>query len=343
MYELRGDLNTLLKRIFPYTPFATGRNEGKINLTGQAGRMYGSHRSGWSFAVTSLLDLHNPHGILVDGFIDRTFATDAVRRKVYTEPWIGFVHVPPHVPEWLHDTQTNEAIFSTGEWKQSEPFCRGLFTLSGYHRKYLESRFSFPVENLVHPTALPDLKWSMDRFRSNKDKKIIQSGWWLRRATSIYLLDVNGYKKIILMKQDADADRHLDLEMENLQLRERIGKRELVSIQKIDYLPHRKYDHWMSENLVFLDLFDASASNAVIECIVRNTPLLINPLEPVIEYLGAGYPLYFKSLEEAARKAEDLDLVYHAHCYLADLPEKKKLTGEYFRESFKNSQIYRSL
>ncbi|GAG25573.1 unnamed protein product, partial [marine sediment metagenome] len=79
------------------------------------------------------------------------------------------------------------------------------------------------------------------------------------------------------------------------------------------------------------------------ECIVRNTPILINPIEAIVEYLGEDYPFYFNSLEEAAQKAENFDLVYKAHRYLIDHPIKKKLTGEYFRESFINSSIYRSL
>ncbi|MDP1620946.1 MAG: hypothetical protein Q8M08_01270 [Bacteroidales bacterium] len=332
-----------MNRIFPGIPFTSRRSKGKINLAGQAGRMYGSHRSGWSFAVNSLRDLHHPGGILVDAFIDRTFAADAIRKASYSKPWIGFIHVPPHVPAWLNSVQTNEAIFSSAEWNQSLPFCRGLFTLSEYHKKYLEAKFDFPVENLVHPTAIPDLTWSADRFLSNGDKKIIQSGWWLRRVTSIYVLNVKGYRKVVLMKPEANAEQHLNLELEHLKRREQVGKREIGSVEQTGFLSDRKFDQLLSQNIVFLDLFDASANNTVIECIVRNTPLLVNPIEPVIEYLGAGYPLYFNSLDEAGRKAEDLDLICEAHRYLTELPVKKKLTGEYFRQSFENSQIYRSL
>ncbi|MCX6304482.1 MAG: hypothetical protein NT040_05905 [Bacteroidetes bacterium] len=343
LYEVRGDLNSLLKRIFPGTLFSTGKSDGKINLAGQAGRMYGSHRSGWSFAVTSLRELHNPGGILVDAFIDRTFAADSVRRTTYSEPWVGFIHVPPQVPEWLHSQQSNEAIFATPEWKQSVPFCRGLYTLSAYHQKHLNPLFDFPVEHLIHPTAFPDLTWSPERFSANRDKKIIQSGWWLRKVTSIYLLEVKNYRKFVLMKQDADAEMNMKLELEHLQLGDKLGNRELHSVEKTGFLSDRKYDQWLSENIVFLDLFDASASNAVIECIARNTPLLVNPLEAVVEYLGDGYPLYFKSMDEAAGKADDMDLVHEAHRYLAAMPGKEKLTGEYFKNSIEHSQIYRAL
>ena len=92
-----------------------------------------------------------------------------------------------------------------------------------------------------------------------------------------------------------------------------------------------------------MELYDASANNSVIECIVRNTPLLVNPLESVVEYLGSGYPLYFRDLDEAAAKLCDMELIRSAHEYLSKLQIKEKLTQEYFLKSFVNTPIYRSL
>ena len=63
----------------------------------------------------------------------------------------------------------------------------------------------------------------------------------------------------------------------------------------------------------------------------------------MVEYLGRDYPFYFNSLEEAARKAENMDLVHETHRYLVNHPLKYKLTGDYFRESFVHSAIYQSL
>ncbi|MFN8643026.1 MAG: hypothetical protein U0802_15745 [Candidatus Binatia bacterium] len=60
------------------------------------------------------------------------------------------------------------------------------------------------------------------------------------------------------------------------------------------------YDRLLSEN-VFLDLLDASANNSVIECLARDTPLLVNRHPAVVEYLGPDYPLYFDDLAHAAR------------------------------------------
>ncbi|MGQ9633529.1 MAG: hypothetical protein ACUVXB_04725 [Bryobacteraceae bacterium] len=65
------------------------------------------------------------------------------------------------------------------------------------------------------------------------------------------------------------------------------------------------------------------------ECIVRRTPLLVNPLPAVPEYLGADYACYFSTLEEAAIKASDPELVLAAHRYLAN-KDQTDLSGETF-------------
>ena len=75
----------------------------------------------------------------------------------------------------------------------------------------------------------------------------------------------------------------------------------------------------------------------------RNTPILINPLPAIVEYLGREYPFYFTSLEEAAEKLTDLDLICRAHKYLAVHPAKEKLTGTFFLKSMAESPIYRAL
>ena len=84
----------------------------------------------------------------------------------------------------------------------------------------------------------------------------------------------------------------------------------------------------------------ASANNAVIECIARGTPLLVNPLPAVVEYLGADYPFYFHSLEEAADKACRFDLVLKAHHHLMANPMRQRLGPDAFLRSFRQSAVY---
>lgn len=69
----------------------------------------------------------------------------------------------------------------------------------------------------------------------------------------------------------------------------------IKNVKVIDKLSNPHYDHLLSENIVFINLIDASAVNTLIECIVRNTPIIINKIDSVVELLGDDYPLYYNS------------------------------------------------
>jgi len=317
----------------------------KIDLAEQLTANFGHHRSGWIYAVQCLRDLHRPGGIILDSFIERTFCWHPRGIQPHRQPWIGFVHVPPHIPTWFYFEQTGEKLFKTEAFQESLPYCRGLFTLSLYLRKYLESQLSLPVDNLVFPTEFPQDRWTWEKFSANKEKKVIQVGWWLRKLHAIYRLPLPGtdYRKIFLSVGHPGLPGLMKIEREILIKQGTFHDSLYDSVQTIDYLPNDAYDRLLSENIVFIELYDASANNTVIECLARNTPLLVNPIEPVIEYLGEDYPFYYRSLEEAAEKLHNMDLILQTYRYLLQHPLKEKLTGQYFLESFVASPIYQSL
>lgn len=70
------------------------------------------------------------------------------------------------------------------------------------------------------------------------------------------------------------------------------------SVDILDKLDNNEYDKLLTENIVFIHLIDASAVNTLIECIVRNTPIIINNHPAVVELLGKNYPLYFTSTND---------------------------------------------
>ena len=315
----------------------------KVDLADQQRGFYGQHRSGWPFVVGLLSQLHTSRGILLDTFIERTFCWHPKGPRPNLRPWVGFIHVPPHVPSWFRYEQSNDYIFQTDEWKRSLPYCRGLFTLSYYHRTSLETKLDLPINHLIFPTETPELKWSWEKFEANQEKKIVQVGWWLRKLHTIFMLPTRSYKKLFLRVTHAEIDDLLKKERETLMREGQFDERMYETAQWVTYLPNEQYDKLLSENIVIINLYDSSANNTVIECIVRDTPLLVNPIEPVVEYLGADYPFYFSSLEEAAAKAENMALVHRTHQFLSTHPLKSKLTGEFFLRSFVDTDIYRSL
>lgn len=316
----------------------------KIDLSKALGRFYGFHRSGWNYALSNLSCLHNDSGILLDGFIEKKFVWgkdfgDARNfLKPHEQSWIGFVHNPPNIPKWFKNEQSLQSIFQKEEWKKSMKHCKGLFCLSEYLKEWLVKRVNVPVEVLIHPTETPEIKFDINKFLLNKDKKIIQIGFWLRKLNSIFLLKTGKYRKIMLKARKEDFILEtLHKEREGLDL-----KVDEESVSIIDPVSDEEYDNLLSENIAFIELYDSSANNVIIECIVRNTPLLVNPLPAVVEYLGEDYPFYFSNLDEAARKAENLDLIKKTHEYLKNM-DKLKFTGEYFLKSFAESEIYKNL
>lgn len=115
-------------------------------------------------------------------------------------------------------------------------------------------------------------------------------------------------------------------------------KKNHLSVQLINKLDNDQYDHLLSENIVFIDLIEASACNTLIECIVRNTPILIRPLPSVVERLGKDYPMYWNDYTDIYNLLK-YDNIKKTHEYLKNL-DKSCYTFDYWINSILNSQIY---
>ena len=88
------------------------------------------------------------------------------------------------------------------------------------------------------------------------------------------------------------------------------------------------YDRLLTTNIVFMDLYDAAANNAIVECIIRNTPIIVNKIPGVVDYLGDKYPLYYNNLEEVPNLLTE-ENIFRAHQYLLNM-NKADLEIEYF-------------
>jgi tetratricopeptide (TPR) repeat protein len=351
--------------------------EGKIDIFNQ--KTFSCHRSGWNYALHALMPLHNRKGILFDGFIEDNFAWKHWREGIrppdvlnrmkidgtfeelatseergitpYKRPWVGFLHNPQGMPTWFHYQESPQSIFAKGIWQQSVEYCLGLFTFSEYHAQWLREQTGKPVSVLTHPTEAPELRFDFDRFVANPQKKIVQVGWWLRKLNAIYQLPIASnnpleYEKIRLIPMFFDnADEYLKKLMEKEVALNQLTMDPLFSenTKEVRHISNNDYDRLLSENIAFVDLYDSNANNLVIECIARGTPLLINPLPAVVEYLGQDYPMYFNSLDEAAEISLNVSLIFDTHIYLQRCQTAKELSADYFLSSFKESKVYKEL
>ena len=326
--------------------------DGKINLRSQYS--YNHHRSGLGYALSLLSEYHRDTATVMDTLVERTFGWEKKKNSLlrllpYREPWVGIFHHPPNTPNWFGDNATPFAVIQSQEFQESLAVCKGLYTLSKYHTNFLRCFIkTVPIETLYFPTETPEVKFSMDKFIANSNKKVVNIGVWLRKLSSVYQLDTDAgvYQKVRLLPDMSWVSPHL---VENvLSIEESFRQTPLTSDMQhlvID-LPHMtndEYDELLSKNVVFLDLYDSSANNVIIECIARGTPILVNPLPAVVEYLGQDYPFYFSNLVDAAKKLKNLSLIKLTHEYLVNSGVAEKVTGEYFSKTIREGAIWKSL
>jgi len=104
---------------------------------------------------------------------------------------------------------------------------------------------------------------------------------------------------------------------------------QLNSVTVLERLDNDEYDKLLSENIVFLNLVDCSAVNTVIECIVRNTVIIVNRLPALEEMLGKNYPGFYNTLHEAAQICQDLRQIKLIYNYIS-LLDKTRYKLEFF-------------
>lgn len=335
------------------------------------------HRSGWRPAMEAIYPLHHPQGIRFESFLDEIFAVDhprpgirsgpellaAVQRPRWIdritseerrvvpirEPWVGFLHNPCGMPPWFYTDHAPEFVFSKSIWRDSLPSCVGLFTLSEHMAQWLRRETGKPVSVAYLPSEIPETTFDFAAFLDNREKRVIQIGWWLRRQTAIDHLPLPadnplGYRKLRLVPgfasnamEQIDAMRAGEFERHG---------RPPAGAGEVEVLPHvsnDQYDRLLSCNVAFVQLEAANANNAVVECLARGTPLLVNRLPAVEEYLGHDYPLYYHDLRDAADQALDIGRLRAAHEYLLACDHRSRLHPEVFRRAIEESEVYRRL
>jgi hypothetical protein len=226
-----------------------------------------------------------------------------------------------------------------------------------------------PIHALIHPTEDVRQKFSFKKFSENKNKKVIQIGGWLRDVYSIYSLQVNykllNIKKCILpgkdfgnyvkpkgfnVKQLLNNQKGNGLTNNICQVATtknicqasnnkfiagliKFFNETYHTVTVLPLLSNNDFDDLLSRNIVFLNLINASASNTVMECIIRNTPIIINRIEAIEEILGCDYPLFYDNLAEAGSMVTNIELIKKGHMFLKKM-DKTCLSIDTFMDDF---------
>lgn len=296
----------------------------KLNLSKCEG--FSTHRSGWSYALKSLMPFHANNGIFFDDFVERKFIWDAHKDKSsYDFPWIGAIHLPYHDRIEFGIKNSLQFLCSKDNFRQSLKKCLSLVVLSEELKKQVEFYLGheIPIVVVKYP-ADKAMQWNPKKFLKNPS--ITKLGYWLRDFVKFdkdfkYLKKNNINLKTYCMPGHMHEYHKVWSNIINLQ-------------GHIDYhdpinLKNEEFDEHLSQTLVWCWFHFTSANTAIVESIIRNAPIFTNKLPSTVEYLGEDYPLYGNENlidEDGIIKIEQ---ILKAHEYIKDM-DKTDLSGEYF-------------
>jgi len=315
-----------------------------------------THRSGWHYVLGGIKEFDaqmngiQGNHLIFDDYIDKSFHWGAVALKQcnilpYLKPWAGFIHHTFHKSNGINGCYN---LLTNACFLESLTHCKCILTMSNYMKKQWEAEFvkigsNVPVHVIYHPTEFTEKMFTIDNFYNNVDRKIVQIGSWLRNPFPFYVITTS-LKKAILECNDMNnvtipdnlTDNMLTQYENNFYV---FGLSEFIeeskkTVQFIKKLSNDDYDDLLSNNIVFLNLIDASAVNTVVECIVRNTVLIINRHPSIEEVLGDNYPGFYSELSQVESLCTKESLI-NIHSYLCQM-DKSIFKLEYFTNSLQD-------
>lgn len=284
----------------------------------------GYHRSGWPYAMQALRPMHAARAsLLFDDFVEQTWVYSG-RTKPIRQPWAGIFHHPPNPPAWTRPQDRLDKLHTRPGFAESMPQLRLAVCLSRYVADWIESAWRLPTAVVKHPTEIPQLRWSPSDWLA--DRRLLQVGWYLRNVRLIHQVDTTCHRTRLMAARPvmAEHERHCR--------REFAMRKEFDSqgVLEIDWIENSGFDCLLARSVVCMEVLDASANNVTIECLARNTPLIVNRHPAAIEYLGPSYPLYFDDHRQIAPMVSNPDLILSGHKYLAER-DKTFLSAAAFR------------
>ena len=293
----------------------------------------------------------------------------------YTTNWYGFIH---HTFDTTFSNNNCVELFKKDLFKKSLPSCKGIFVLSdtlGQSIKKALLNIGFGNINVVttfHPTEIQCASFNYNLYSNNQTKQLVHIGGWLRNTNTFYKLQLQDNIEKLLLVGNVDIPNntcnggcngtasntcngtvsntcngtvsnthcssicyccnrfHKNLEKDLKKL--------ISSVTLIQRKPDLEYDDFLKDKVVFLHLIDASACNTVIECIARCTPIILNRLPALEEYLGIDYPLFYPNnatqfeITTFTRLAFENNTIRKAHVYLLYKSKEKLIMSEFVRK-----------
>jgi hypothetical protein len=289
-----------------------------------------TEHSNWS-VVEEVIKTIDKKGIFVS-FCDNYFANNT---NPINELWYGIIHNPFNWEKYtLWDNKT--PLFDINSFIESLKFCKMLFVMNEneiIHIKRLLKSKGFDninVESLIHPINELTYKFNYNKYILNKNKTIYSIGNWLRKQYSIFKLKCSDKfkKSIIPFTKRTKLELEYYTKLDNIVL----TKDEINSVNKLEYVSTQNYHKIFENNLVFLDVYLTTINNTFLECIISNTPIILNRKQEYINLIGGDYPLFFDNIDQINSLIETDNNILNAHNYLKNI-DKTKFSINFFKQT----------
>jgi hypothetical protein len=295
----------------------------------------GMHRYGW-ISVKNKFDklFTNTNGVELRSYGDLDIQHSRAE-------WVGIFHLTPLSTKKYYSVCSIKNVLNDPVFIHNLQYCKGIFTLSNYLTKvwmgiFAKLKLDIPVDTVYHPVGFDG---EFDPAIIDTTKTVILVGSQLRRATTLYQLDLPGYRKVWLPgRTEQKANYLLNQECEEFNVT--LTPEQIKSVELLSYISNEAYDTLINNSYLIVHQVNASANNAIIEAISRNIPIFCNRLEAAEEYLGKDYPLFFRDAKHLALLLQDKPAIHKAHIYLKTHQElKDRLTMDTFLSGILNSPI----
>jgi hypothetical protein len=240
------------------------------------------HYHGWSFIIESIKKdiIDENSNIVLDSFADSCFWEP---KPDILFDWVGIVHSVASDSDNLH-YQTLHNYVQHPWFLQNKTRCLKLITLSKYTADILRSLTDIPVTNIYHPKFCGEYFFNIDSYFNNP--QLSQSGFHARNFLKFAEFNTKIYKNIYVNKgcNNNYLNKYLSLTPHNINI-------------KNCFLNNTDYIHNLTKSIGFAYYNDVAASNALLEHIVTHTPIIVNKLPAVVEYIGKNYPLFYEDIQ----------------------------------------------
>lgn len=298
------------------------------------------HVSGWPGVINNckkhgvVTKSRQPDQLLLIDNLEKYFIWDDM--PPITREWVGITHTTPNTPPYLRVVDI-DSLLCNQNFLKSLKTCKCIIALSKYMQQYIVGKIKkVSVKYIKHPTHVKDVpqftKKNLETICNREDLAIVQLGQQLRYMSSIYDIKYEGKK--IWLTGTSDIDKMYKLLDQECEWTEKVIDKDSVDVRYITDI--EQYMDVIYNNIIIIDLIDASANNAILELTASKIPFFVKKLPAIVEYIGHDYPLLFNNVSEIEEVLQDKQLLQYqltlAHEYLNNI-DMSDLTHDSFTSS----------